>query len=62
MQVQSEWEKVYYINKVSSLNHEIFDDSMEWGGFETCRYAIPFELASTKLSEVFCCSRNDIGK
>lgn len=51
-----------YIDEVSSLYHKVFDDSMKWGGFETSRYTILFELSSTKLPKVFCCFRYNIGK
>jgi len=50
------------IEKVASLNHEIFDHSVERSILESGRYTTSFKLSRAKLSKIFSCLWHNIGK
>lgn len=50
------------IEKVASLNHKIFDNSMKRCIFESGWYAISFKFSGAKLSKILCCFWHNIGK
>ncbi len=44
--------QTFYIEKISSLNHKIFYDTMESSPFESCRKSISLKFSGAELSEV----------
>lgn len=51
-----------YIHEIATLNHKIFDDSMEIGSFEAQWNTIFAIFARTKLPEIFTCHWHHIGE
>jgi len=51
-----------YLQKITSLNHEFFDNSMELAIFESHRFVVYLEFPSAELSEVLCSFRDYISE
>lgn len=50
------------LDKITTLNHEVLDYSMEFAAFVALWDSVDFELAAAKLSKVLCRFGGDVGE
>lgn len=60
--VSQEGKDATYIDKVSTLNHKVFDNAMKYCSLETGGNTITTIFTSTKLTEIFTSLWNNIRK
>lgn len=53
---------LFYINKIPSLYHKVFYDSMENGSFVSSWFSELDKFSCTELSKIFCWSGSHISK